>query len=66
MSFNCAISASDVAEPKLTKGKKTNICIHFLPFRIKTVFEVEVDTFATLTLRRGFEALKSADNDFAL
>ena len=62
--FNCAVSVNDLGEePKLTKGKKTNLCLHVLPFGIKTSFEIEVDEMVALTVRRSFEATKAKDND---
>lgn len=62
--FNCAVSVNDLGEePKLTKGKNTNLCLHVLPYGIKVAFEVVVDEMVALTVRRSFEALKTKDND---
>ena len=39
ITFNCADSASNVNdELKLASGKPTNICLHVLPFGVKSVF----------------------------
>lgn len=66
MEFNCAVTSFTSLEPLLTKDKKLKLCVHFLPFAVKVAFEIEVDNAVTLTIRRGYEALKSFDNDFVL
>ena len=48
----------------LKKNKIINLCIHFIPFRVKVAFEVKIDKMAALTIWRGYEAVKNFDNDF--
>ena len=64
--FNCAVTTFTSLEPLLTKEKKVKLCVHFLPFAVKVAFEIQVDNALTLTVRRGYEALKSFDNDFVV
>lgn len=33
------------------------ICIHFLPYKVKGVFELDVDKLKVLSIRRSFEYL---------
>ena len=64
--FKCQLTNAESAEPVLTREKKTKLCIHFLPFAIKIVYDVKVDSAAAITIRRGFETLQTKDNDFIL
>ena len=47
-------------------GDSTVICMHFLPYGVKSAFEVEVDKHSLLNIRRGYEAFSGFDNDFTL
>lgn len=62
--FNCNTEASSTIE--LNRGDTIKLCIHFLPYGVKAVFDVEIDKFQGLSLTRGYEALSKEDTDLAI
>lgn len=66
LSFNCNTTPGDFEELTYKKGDKVIVCVHFLPYGVKVAFEIEVDAFVTLSLRRAYDALNKYDTDFFL
>ena len=66
LSFNCNTTTSDFEEITYKKGDKVIVCIHFLPYGVKVAYEIEVDSYVSLALRRGYDAMSSHDTDLFL
>jgi hypothetical protein len=67
--YNCNTVASatgEIDEGDFRKGDTPTLCIHFLPFKIKTGLKVTVDQSAGLTVRSGYDLIKSADTDIVI
>lgn len=67
-SFTCNTPTSGALtqDPILAQGDTTILCVHFIPFKVKIGFQVEVDKFAVLTIRHIFHVMASKDTDLAI
>lgn len=66
LSFNCNTKSGDFDEILYKKGDTAIACLHFLPYGVKVAFEIEVDAYVSLAMRRGYESLSKTDTDFFL
>lgn len=66
LSFNCNTMGNDFEEITYKKGEKLIVCVHFLPFGVKVAYEIEVDKYVSLALRRGYDAMSEHDTDLFL
>lgn len=69
LSFNCntsKASSGEFQETKYSVDDSAVICMHFLPYGVKSAFEIQVDKHSLLSIRRGYEAFSGFDNDFTL
>lgn len=66
LSFNCNTTPGDFEEIQYKKGDKVIVCIHFLPYGVKVAYQIEVDNYVSLTLRRGYDALSKTSTDLFL
>lgn len=67
-SFTCNTPTSGALtqETILTQGDNTILCVHFIPFKVKIGFQVEVDKFAVLSIRYIFNVMAAKDTDLAI
>lgn len=63
---NTPTSGSMSTETILAQGDKTILCVHFLPYQVKVGFQLEVDRFVSLSVRRIFEVMNAGDTDLVL
>lgn len=64
--YNCNtyVSSTNVTDYRtFALGDTMTLCIHFLPFNVKIGFQVTVDTYQALTMRRTFEATSASNTD---
>lgn len=63
---NTPTSGAMSEETILGLGETTLLCVHFLPYKIKIGFNVQVDKFSSLTTRHTYEVMSAKDTDLVI